>query len=116
MGFTIKVNPKINTNLISKRLKNFRLENYAAKDLYKLYYPFIPMCTGRLAKNVTIRAGEIVHRMRYARFVYFSNRKFKKTFHPLASSRWDIAARPTRWKKLIAAVQKYLKRKGPILK
>ena len=111
MRFSIKVENHIDAERLAYKLENDRNFNlYQAMTWHKLIQPWIPMRTGNLCENVAFSPkGEIKYNAPYARHVYYGdNKNFNKTYHPLASARWDEAARPSQESKLIDALQNYI--------
>lgn len=91
----------------SVRGDRFRLA--AARAWYRLYTPYVPMDTGRLARDVRIAPGVIEHLAPYARRVYRGrNMSFRRDRHPLASAAWDRAAEPAQKPKLIRELQAFV--------
>ena len=76
-----------------------------AVEWHRLYTPYVPMDTGRLASDVTIDSagGRITHGAPYASRLYNGQgMNFNRDKHPLASARWDQAAAPSELGKLAA--------------
>lgn len=89
---------------------------FASNEWRKLYNPFVPMASGLLANDavqvyVEDGIGIIHHTVPYARRQYFgTTHNFSKEKHPLASAKWDDAARSAgRGNQLIKSVQDYIK-------
>lgn len=88
------------SSIIDKRvLRGGATALFMAKTWHELYSPFVPYETGQLDNNVAYSSsgstGYIKHGTRYAIFNYAPRRAvtFQTTFHPLATSQWDGAAR-----------------------
>lgn len=92
---------------------------FMASTWWKLYDPFIPMDTGMLAHDtvdvyVQGDVGIIHHKAPYAEDAYNAvGREFRKEKHPLATAKWDEAAK-TAGKKdvLIKDTQAFIKKGG----
>ena len=95
----------------SVRGDGFRLA--AARAWYRLYTPYVPMDTGRLATQVRIAPGEIEHLAPYAAHVYRGRgMRFRRDRHPLATRQWDKAARGAQLPKLISRMQEFVDKGG----
>lgn len=81
---------------------------FAAQTWHALYAPYVPWDTGALYRQVEILPGEVRHRVSYAKKVYEGGFNFRKDVHPLATGRWDEAAKETRLPMLVAAMQQYV--------
>ena len=80
---------------------------------YRLYTPYVPMDTGRLATQVRIAPGEIEHLAPYAAHVYRGRgMRFRRDRHPLATRQWDKAARGAQLPKLISRMQEFVDKGG----
>lgn len=82
---------------------------FAATEWHRLYAPYVPFREGVLTDNVIIRPKEIEHAVPYARRLYNgTNFRFTRTQHPKASAKWDQAAAPTQFPKLVSTLQAYI--------
>lgn len=78
----------------------------AAADWHRLYSKYVPMATGTLYQTVRIDANEIHHTQIYAHYQYNGTGfNFRRDQHPLASARWDEAAKPSQMPVLIKDLQ-----------
>lgn len=105
VNITVEANINIPKNLA--KINNDTFWRYAASEWHRLYSPFVPMQTGNLMEDVTIKPKEINHNAPYAKKLYNSNFNFRKDKHPMASGKWDKAAIPTQGEKLINSMQAY---------
>ena len=81
---------------------------YAAETWHGLYAPYVPWDTGALYRQVEISPAEIWHTVSYAERMYEGGYDFRKDVHPLATGRWDEAAKAARLPLLVAAMQEYV--------
>ena len=92
---------------------------FMAETWRRLYNPFVPMDTGFLANDGTSvsasgNVGLIHHSAHYAVFVYYGTGKdFSASKHPLASDRWDEAAKAAgKLEVLTGDMQRFVRRGG----
>jgi len=101
--------------------------HFAAKTAEEIMRNFTPMDTGNLSNDpkataiknpVNIIAGETIAAVHYtapyAAAVFYNKRgvTFRKTYHPLATQRWDVASMQAGGKeRLVRALKEYIKRK-----
>lgn len=119
MKFKMKWNNSPSSIIKRKVLRKGGTALFMAKKWHELYSPFVPYETGQLDNNVEYFAsgstGYIKHGSRYAVFNYSPRRpvNFKTTFHPLATSQWDGAARRAgKGTQLKSATESYIKGGG----
>ncbi len=110
MKISYSVHGKIDAGKLAAKVQNDKaFWTYAANEWHRLISPWTPMRTGNLYRNVTITPGEIKYNAPYAYAVYYAtNRNFNPTLHPLATAKWDRAARPSQEDKLIDTLQDYI--------
>lgn len=108
MSISVEVETDIN---IPKHMQKVRADpfwTFAANEWWKLMTPYVPMDSGALSQTVTIHPKVVEYTVPYAHYIYEGNFKFRKDKHPLATNRWDKAAKPTQAPKLIDAMQGYI--------
>lgn len=133
MSITIKNNINIAKKIA--KVSNKKLWMFAGREWYRLMFPFIPFRTGALAALVDVefekpiseqealnrglsgdsikadnQRAEIHFKAPYSRKQYYGNFNWRDDLHNLATGQWDKAAEPTQRKKLIEAMQAYIKR------
>lgn len=88
---------------------------FGATTWHRLYTPFVPMGdTGQLANNVTFTptdtGAEIEHNVIYGRRQYDgAGFNFRRDKHPLASFKWDQAAKAAgKVEALAQSIQNYI--------
>lgn len=111
MSFKVTVTSNINIQKHMQKIQDDAFWTFAANAWWTLYSPFVPMQTGALMESVHVRPKEIEHWQPYANRVYHGdgmNFRTDPDKHPLASARWDEAAKPTQEANLIKAMQDYI--------
>ena len=111
MGIVLKWNGSPKAILDRKFLKGGRTALFAAVTWQRLVNPHVPMDTGLLANGAVEafaspdgRAGLVRYGAPYAAFCYYGEgRSFSPSKHPLASARWDMAARDAGKARALAA-------------
>ena len=103
LTFDININSK---KIASKITDNKQLWLRANTEWWRLISPYTPFDTGNLMEDVEITPEHILYRSPYAHRQYDGdNFDFSKEKHPLASARWDKAAKPSQFPKLIETLQ-----------
>lgn len=109
----IKFNCNINPDKIAKKItENKEFWTLAHMEWWRLYKDYVPFQSGNLMRNVTVSETGIKHNEPYAHRQYEGdNFNFYRgeQGHPLASARWDKAAKPTQFPKLIRTLNGYIK-------
>lgn len=114
MGIYFKWNKPIDS--ITNGIINPQVIKFAGVTWNKLYDPFVPMDTGVLAHDdiqyeVHGNICEIHHTAPYSSEQYYGKPNKGKEKHPLASMRWDEAAKSTGKKEiLVKDVQAFIDR------
>ena len=112
MKISVEVDSKINIPDCMKAVQDDAFWTFAAVEWHRLYSKYVPMDEGKLRDTVSFGVGEIEHTQPYARYQYYGNFNHSNSKNPLASARWDQAAKPTEEQKLINALQKYIDSRG----
>lgn len=110
---TISVDVKVDINVpkIMAIIDGDKFWTFAASEWHRLYSPFVPMQTGNLMKDVTVKPKTIVHNAPYARRQYNGDFNFRTTGeggHEKACKEWDKAAIPSQGPILISSLQAYI--------
>ncbi len=107
----IKFKCDINPNRIAAKItENKEFWTIAHTEWWRLYKDYVPFQNGNLMENVTITEKGIKHNEPYAHRMYEGdNFNFHKDKHPLASARWDEAAKPSQLPKLARTLNSYIK-------
>ena len=113
MAIRLTVKNNVSPKKYRAILNNKALWVFGAAQWHRLYTPFTPMQSGQLANNIKIEPKRILHLVPYSKAMYYGEQyNFRKDKHAKATSRWDKAAKPTQFKKLVRAMDAYIKRKG----
>ena len=107
MKFSCDVDVDIDANELANKIENSQsFWIFAAGEWHRLITPWYPYRTGKLMNDVTIEAKKIEYNVDYAKYVYeMEHANFNKSVHPLATAKWDEAARPSQESKLYDALQ-----------
>ncbi len=118
MSVQLKWNRPIK-QIVKDIVGNERVLKFAAAAWHKLYNPYVPMDTGTLANDavqygVENEAGVIRHTAPYANKHYNGiGLRHSKEKHPLATAKWDEAAKKAgKAKDLARDIQALIKRGG----
>jgi len=88
-------------------------QKFLDNEILKDSTPYVPMDTGALMRScITYTnpgSGQVKWNTPYARGCYYTNRKYRKTHHPLATSKWFEHAKGVHKKKWIDGVRKIVK-------
>ena len=140
MKITITVDDEIKKQAIKNAVQSDKLWHYAAVQWHRLYKKYVPAKNHVLNAKVTFAPGEITHNTPYAHYQYMgkvygpnfpimqgpktvgffspTNRPKKPTgktlkyTNPLASAKWDEAAKPTELPKLVRELQNFIDKGG----
>lgn len=115
MGMTFKLNKSASE--ISNRILGKKTALFAADELNKLMFDYVPMDTGSLARNVDVTAtdsvGTVHYTSPYAVYQYYGEGfAFSKNKHPLATARWDKAMMQQKGAQFIRSVQAFVNKGG----
>lgn len=107
----IKLKCNINPQKITDKIQNNKaFWNTAHLEWWRLMQPYTPFQTGALMYNVTITEKGIKYKSPYAHRMYTGDGfNFRTDKHGLASARWDQAAKPSQFPKLIRTLNGYVK-------
>lgn len=107
----IKLKCNINPNkIVSKITGNKDFWMIAHMEWWRLYKDYVPYQSGNLMANVTVTEKGIRHNEPYAHRMYTGDEfNFRTDKHELASARWDKAAKPSQFPKLIRTLNGYVK-------
>lgn len=107
----VKFKCDINPNRIAAKIAESKeFWTIAHLEWWRLITPYTPFQTGNLAEDVTITAEAIKYNSPYANRMYKGdNFNFRKDKHPLASARWDRAAKPSQLPCLARTLNNYIK-------
>ena len=87
-------------------LRSDALWRAAAEAWHRIYYPYIPYDTGRLADEVRVEPKRVEHTAPYAAAVYNGRGAGSGCGHALASAHWDRRADPAQ---LAVEIQRLLR-------
>lgn len=110
MSVECEVEVKVDSGRLQSKVENNdAFWTFAANEWHRLISPWTPFRTGNLMRNVTITPKTIKYNAPYAWDVYHAEHvQFRKVIHPLATAKWDEAAKPTQESKLNSALQKVI--------
>lgn len=81
-----------NATKTAKRFADTKIQAFTAETIARYMNPYVPMRTGMLSQNYTIKMTEpygIEYQQPYAQKCYYGDHfRFRKEFHPKAQSRW----------------------------
>lgn len=109
----VKLKCNINPNKIAAKItENKDFWTTAHMEWWRQYKDYTPYRNGHLMENVTITDKGIKHNEPYAHRMYEGtdfNFYRGEQGHPLASARWDQAAKPSQFPKLARTLNNYIK-------
>lgn len=90
-------------------LHGSRLGQFAANEVAKGADPYVPYRTGQLADSASAEPFKVSYKADYAKAVYKTDRRYNRTFHAKATSRWGEAYKRDQGKALGDAVTRYVR-------
>lgn len=111
MKVSFTMNKAYTLRRFSTRFK--RAQEYLDNEVLKDSTPYVPMDTGNLYKSgirhTVLGSGEVVWNTPYARINYYTGRRFRKTHHPKATSKWFEHAKSVNKTKWLNGAEKIVK-------
>lgn len=95
---------KVDLGSLASRVMNVtNAERTVAMKLIEISDPFVPFLSGDLSRNTALHVEpgkvQVVYQQPYAAYQYVGlsmlghDLQYTRTFHPQATSQWDVAAR-----------------------
>lgn len=95
------------------RPKFLEAQRFLDNEVLKDSTPYVPRDSGALMRSgiaYTIPgSGQVKWNTKYARICYYKNRRYRKTHHPLATSKWFEHAKAANKEKWISGVKQIMK-------